>query len=180
MEQATAHRIRPVRPEEFDRLLSIINQAAEAYRGNIPADCWHEPYMSEEQLRAEMAAGVNFVGIHIAGQIAAVMGMQQVRNVELIRHAYVVPEHQGEGLGGELIETICGERRGQMLVGTWRAAQWAIRFYERHGFVLLPPEIIRLLLRTYWSITERQAETSVVLARPALDEPATVALVAAS
>ena len=162
--------VRRVRADEFDRLLSIINVAAEAYRGEIPEDCWHEPYMSAEQLRDEITAGVRFSGIDIGGELGAVMGVQDVRPVHLIRHAYVVPEHQGEGLGGELIERICASLPGQILVGTWRAAEWAIRFYEKHDFVLATEVATARLLKTYWKIPERQAEVSVVLARPAIDD----------
>ena len=158
--------IRPVRPDEFDRLLTIINEAAAAYRGTIPDDCWHEPYMSKAQLRDEMAAGVSFSGIEIAGELVAVMGIQDLGAVHLVRHAYVDPDHQGEGLGGQLIVKICAGLPHQILVGTWSAAQWAIRFYEKHGFALVPDKSTPGLLQTYWNIPPRQAAESVVLARP--------------
>ena len=105
------------------------------------------------------------------------MGMQPVRNVHLVRHAYVLPELQGIGLGSQLIEQVCGDYGGQILVGTWRAARWAIRFYERHGFESVPESSIPLLLRGYWKISDRQIETSMGLARPALDEDAVRRLV---
>lgn len=162
--------IRRLRVGELDRMLAIINAAAEAYRGRIPDDCWHQPYMPEEELRSEIGSGVLFHGIDDAGALVALMGVQQVRDVQLIRHAYVLPRCQGQGLGGRLVERICGLLPGQMLVGTWAAAGWAIRFYEGHGFSLLPSAVTPAVLRAYWRIPERQVATSVVLARPALDE----------
>lgn len=158
-------------------MLAIINSAAEAYRGQIPDDCWHEPYMGRDELEAELVAGIVFSGIEVEGQLAAIMGIQPVRNVRLVRHAYVLPGLQGIGLGGQLIEQVCGDYAGQILVGTWRAARWAIRFYERHGFETVPESSVAPLLRGYWRISDRQIETSIVLARPALDEDAVRRLV---
>lgn len=149
-------------------MLAIVNAAAEAYRGVIPADRWHEPYMPQAQLRQEIAAGVEFWGLEIADELAGVMGVQPVRDVDLIRHAYVRPDHQRHGVGAELIEHLRRHSTRPMLVGTWAAAHWAIAFYERHGFVLAPPERAAALLRTYWTIPERQIETSVVLESPPL------------
>lgn len=163
--------IRPVRPDEFDRVLAIINSAAVVYRGRIPDDCWHDPYMADEELRREIAASVRFFGIESDGQLAAVMGIQDVGPVHLIRHAYVDPRHQGEGLGSALIEYICEKLAGQLLVGTWRAAAWAIRFYEKHGFVLVPEQAKGSLLRAHWTIPDRQVAVSVVLARPEIGAP---------
>lgn len=157
--------IRPVGSDELDRVLAIINSAAVVYRGRIPDDCWHDPYMPEEQLRREIDSGVRFFGIDSDAELAAVMGIQDVGPVHLIRHAYVDPRHQGEGLGSALIEYICDELAGQVLVGTWRAAEWAIRFYEKHGFVLVHEEATARLLHDHWTIPERQADASVVLAR---------------
>jgi len=149
-------------------MLGIVNSAAEAYRGVIPADRWHEPYMPEAELREEIAAGVEFWGLETADGLAGVMGVQPVRDVELIRHAYVRPGHQRHGVGAELIEHLRRRSTRRMLVGTWAAATWAITFYERHGFVLVAPERAAALLRAYWTIPERQIETSVVLAYPPL------------
>jgi GNAT superfamily N-acetyltransferase len=157
--------LRPCREEERPLMLGIINAAADAYRGVIPADCWHEPYMSAAELDAEIRAGVEFWGYEQAGSLVGVMGTQSVRNVDLIRHAYVSPAWQGHGIGGALIGHLCTRSSRRMLVGTWAAASWAIRFYERHAFRLLEPRLTRALLRSYWSISERQIETSVVLAR---------------
>jgi len=149
-------------------MLAIVNGAAEAYRGVIPADRWHEPYMPEAELREEIAAGVEFWGLETADGLAGVMGVQPVRDVDLIRHAYVRPGHQRHGVGAELIEHLRRRSTRRMLVGTWAAATWAITFYERHGFVLVAPERAAALLRAYWTIPERQIETSVVLAYPPL------------
>lgn len=162
--------IRPCGRPDFTAMVDIINEAAKAYHGAIPVDCWHEPYMSESELRSEIAAGVRFVGCEIDGELAGVMGIQSVRNVELIRHAYVRRNHQGSGVGTLLIRHLCATLSGQVLVGTWTAAQWAIAFYERNGFSLIAGEQKDRLLRTYWSISDRQVETSIVLAKPPLDD----------
>jgi GNAT superfamily N-acetyltransferase len=153
--------IRPCRDDERDAILAIVNAAAEAYRGVIPADRWHEPYMSRGELDAEIAAGVAFWGY--GEPLTGVMGIQPVRDVVLIRHAYVAPASQGRGVGGALLEHLAATVPGPLLVGTWAAAEWAIRFYERHGFT--PVENTADLLRAYWDIPERQIETSVVLRR---------------
>jgi GNAT superfamily N-acetyltransferase len=163
--------IRPARADEMGAILGIINRAAQAYRGAIPADCFHEPYMSEAGLSDELAAGVTFVAYDIEGVIAGVMGIQRVDDVDLIRHAYVAPEYQGRGIGGALLTYLRMRSTGRILIGTWRAATWAIRFYEGHGFQLVPAESTAQLLRTYWSVSWRQIDESVVLAAPALDPP---------
>ena len=151
--------IRPCRDDEREAILAIVNAAAEAYRGVIPPDRWHEPYMPAAELDAELAAGVAFWGHEDADGLAGIMGIQPVRDVDLIRHAYVLPSHQGRGIGGALLEHLLRSTSRPILVGTWAAATWAIRFYERHGSARADTE----LLRTYWSIPERQVETSVVL-----------------
>jgi Sec-independent protein translocase protein TatA/GNAT superfamily N-acetyltransferase len=158
--------IRPLRDDEIDRALAIINQAALAYQGVIPGDCWHEPYMPEAELRAEIAAGVNFWGYETEGRLLGVTGRQDLQGVTLIRHAYVDPEAQRQGVGSSLLTYLLGEIPGPILVGTWAAAWWAVRFYEKHGFRLLPQVEKDQLLRTYWTISDRQVETSVVLADP--------------
>lgn len=158
--------IRPVRHDEIDAALSIINQAAQAYKGVIPADCWQEPYMPEEELRAEIAAGVDFSGYAGETGLLGVMGRQDLGEVTLIRHAYVDPGAQRQGLGSRLLTHLMDNIPGPVLVGTWAAAWWAIRFYEQHGFKLVTPETKDRLLRTYWTISDRQVETSVVLADP--------------
>jgi GNAT superfamily N-acetyltransferase len=159
-------RIRPCGDEEVSVMLDIINGAAQAYRGVIPPDQWHEPYMTLTQLRREIAAGVALWGCEIDGELAGVIGLQPVLDAALIRHAYVRPQHQRHGDGATLLAHVIQQStRQRMLVGTWAAASWAIRFYQRHGFELAPPERTRDLLQTYWTIPERQIETSVVLTR---------------
>ena len=155
--------VRRCRTDERDDILRIVNTAAEVYRGVIPADRWHEPYMPAEELDAEILAGVTFWGYEADGALVGVMGMQRVDDVELIRHAYVMPDRQGGGVGSALIEHLRPLSRGRILVGTWAAAGWAIRFYERHGFALVSRDETAVLLRRYWTIPERQIETSVVL-----------------
>jgi N-acetylglutamate synthase-like GNAT family acetyltransferase len=145
-------------------MLAIINDAAQAYRGVIPADRWHEPYMPEAELRAEIAAGVVFWGAEREGQLIGVMGLQDVQDVALIRHAYVATVERGRGTGGALLRHLLAQTDRPILVGTWAAASWAIRFYERHGFTLTTPAEKDRLLRRYWSIPDRQIETSAVLA----------------
>jgi GNAT superfamily N-acetyltransferase len=150
-------------------ILVIINAAAEAYRGVIPADCWHEPYMSRDELDREIAAGVVFWGYVQAGVLLGVMGLQSVRDVDLIRHAYVLPNRQRHGIGGALLDLLRRQGTRRMLVGTWAAADWAIRFYQRHGFELVSPSHKTALLNAYWTIPDRQIDTSVVLAGSQID-----------
>jgi GNAT superfamily N-acetyltransferase len=163
---AAGHAIRRCRDDERALILEIVNAAAEAYRGVIPADRWHEPYMPPEELDGEIAAGVEFWGYEADGELVGVMGIQPVRDVDLIRHAYVSPGQQRHGVGGALLEHLLGSAGRQVLVGTWAAAEWAIRFYRRHGFEPVSRERTAELLTDYWNIPERQVETSVVLARP--------------
>ena len=155
--------IRPCRDDERPAILAIVNAAAEAYRGVIPADRWHEPYMSAQELDAEIAAGVTFWGGERDGALAGVMGIQRVRDVQLIRHAYVDPAAQGGGVGRALLEHLTGRAGAPLLVGTWAAAEWAIRFYVRNGFTQVSPARKDELLREYWDIPDRQIATSVVL-----------------
>ncbi len=147
-------------------VLAIVNAAAEAYRGVIPADRWHEPYMDADELGAEIAAGVAFWGYEADGALVGVMGIQPVGDVDLIRHAYVAPGSQRRGVGAALLAHLRGQSERRMLVGTWADAEWAVRFYRRNGFEQVSPGLRTELLRRYWSIPERQVETSVVLADP--------------
>lgn len=156
--------IRPCEADERDAILAVVNAAAEAYRGVIPADRWHDPYMGGDELAGEMAAGVAFWGYEADGALVGVMGIQTVGDVDLIRHAYVLPAHQGEGVGTALLRHLRGLAERPMLVGTWAAAEWAVRFYERNGFARVGEADRAALLRRYWTIPERQIETSVVLA----------------
>jgi GNAT superfamily N-acetyltransferase len=162
--------IRPCRDDERSAILAIVNSAAEVYRDAIPADRWHEPYMQPDELENEIAAGVEFSGYEADGVLLGVMGIQPVDDVDLIRHAYVQPGHQGLGVGSALLEHMRRSTDRQLLVGTWVAAVWAIRFYQRHGFTMVSPDLKSKLLRTYWTIPERQVETSVVLASPPILE----------
>jgi GNAT superfamily N-acetyltransferase len=155
--------IRPAREDERKAILEIVNAAAVAYRGVIPADRWHEPYMAAEELDHEITAGVSFLVYELDGKLLGVMGIQPVHEVELIRHAYVLPGSQRHGVGGALLEHLRATSPRRMLVGTWAAAEWAIKFYQRHGFELVSPERKTELLKTYWTVPDRQIETSVVL-----------------
>ena len=156
-------RVRVCRRDEFSRIHLVINDAAVAYRGVIPDDRWHEPYMSEEELEAEIAAGVRFLGWYSPpGTLLGVMGSQEVQDVTLIRHAYVLSSSQRGGIGSALIAALMEGTKRSLLVGTWKAASWAVAFYERHGFRLV--DDTATVLRRYWTIPDRQIETSVVLA----------------
>lgn len=158
--------IRPCAEADFEAIYEIINEAAEAYRGIIPQDRWHEPYMPREKLRQEVEADVTFWGYEEGGRLLGVMGIQPVQDVTLIRHAYVRPAQQKQGIGAKLLAALRKQTDGPVLIGTWAAATWAIRFYEKHGFRQVSPQEKDRLLREYWSIPERQVETSVVLADP--------------
>ena len=159
---------------DFPAILAVINDAAEAYRGIIPADRWHEPYMSESELAGQLAQGVRFRcfvedssaqdGSVEAGRVIGVMGIQDRGEVQLIRHAYVRTDHRSRGIGALLLADLIAGTDKPMLIGTWQAASWAIRFYQRHGFELVPDAEKTSLLNKFWVIPERQIETSVVLA----------------
>ena len=163
--------IRRCTDDDIPAIDTIINEAATIYRGAIPDDCWHEPYMSRSALLAEMAAGVEFWGWEDGGALVGVMGVQDVRDVTLIRHAYVKPSHQGHGVGGALLTTLTDRASRPLLIGTWAAAQWAIGFYRKHGFEVAGREETLRLLDTYWRISPRQRDTSVVLSRRAVTAP---------
>ena len=151
-------------PADFKSILHVVNEAAEAYRGVIPRDRWKEPYMPAEELREEIEIRVEFYGWREDGVLVAVMGIQPFNDVTLIRHAYVLTKCQRRGIGEKLLRHLLGvARTSEILVGTWEAAFWAIRFYEKHGFRLVSKEEKNRLLRKYWNIPERQVETSVVL-----------------
>jgi len=155
--------IRRCTEADFPTMFEIINDAAQAYRGIIPADRWQEPYMSAEELRHEVGAGVEFWGYEQEGALLGVMGIQPVQDVTLIRHAYVRTAVRQQGIGGQLLAHLRALTTRPILIGTWAAATWAIRFYAKHGFQQVTEEEKNLLLR-YWQIPERQVETSVVMA----------------
>ena len=146
-------------------ILAIINDAAIVYRGVIPADRWHEPYMSMDELTREIAGGVIFWVAEEDGRLSGVMGIQDKGDVALVRHAYVVPSTQRSGVGTSLLRYVEAMVDKPILIGTWASASWAIEFYRRNGFIVVSDDDKDRLLRKYWSIPERQIETSVVLAR---------------
>jgi len=156
--------IRPCRDDERAAIGAIVNAAAVVYRGVIPADRWHEPYMSADELAREIADGVDFRVAELDGRLAGVMGIQDRGDVALVRHAYVSSAVQQRGIGSALLRDLLAQSAKPVLIGTWAAASWAIAFYERHGFVVVPVDVKERLLHTYWSIPARQVETSVVLA----------------
>lgn len=157
---------------DFEEMLAVINAAAHAYRGVIPADRWHEPYMSSDELAGEMADGVVFWVAEQDGGLVGLMGIQDRGDVALVRHAYVAPSTQRAGVGTKLLRHVEVLVDKPILIGTWAAATWAIEFYRRNGFRLVSAGDKDRLLRRYWSIPERQIETSVVLARPVSTSPA--------
>jgi GNAT superfamily N-acetyltransferase len=157
--------IRRCTDDDFDSILEIVNDAATAYRGVIPADRWHEPYMGADELRREIEDGVSFWGFESEGTLLGVMGIQDRGEVTLIRHAYVRTAARRGGIGTQLLLHLETLITGPILIGTWAAASWAVSFYERNGYHLVPEGEKAGLLRRYWSIPERQVETSVVLAK---------------
>jgi GNAT superfamily N-acetyltransferase len=153
--------IRICQSNETERLYFIINEAARAYEGVIPSDCYHQPYMSMDELKRETKR-ITFLGWEVNGELVGVMGLEPIKDVTLIRHAYILPRWQQQGIGSKLLnhlKTLVTTSR--LLVGTWADANWAIQFYKKHGFTLSPNK--DELLKTYWDIPRRQIETSVVL-----------------
>jgi N-acetylglutamate synthase-like GNAT family acetyltransferase len=155
--------IRKGTDEDFNDIYAIINDAAIAYKGVIPPDRWHEPYMTKEELKAEIEDGVQFSCYVDDQEILGVMGIQDKGDVKLIRHAYVRTKQRQKGIGTVLLQELINNSTKPILIGTWKAADWAIRFYEKHGFCLVGEEEKNRLLKKYWTIPERQVETSVVL-----------------
>jgi N-acetylglutamate synthase-like GNAT family acetyltransferase len=149
---------------DFDEINAVINDSATAYRGVIPPDRWHDPYMTVNELRTQIEDGVEFWKYMDEGQILGVMGIQEKGDVTLIRHAYTRTTNRGGGIGSKLLDHLLGKSSTPVLIGTWADASWAIRFYQKHGFRALPEDEKESLLQKYWSIPERQIETSVVLA----------------
>ncbi len=156
--------IRKCEAADFREIFEIVNDAAEAYRGIIPADRWNDPYMPEDKLRHEIDDGVVFWGLEAGGRLVGVMGLQDVGDVYLVRHAYVRTSERRGGIGGALVKALYEKTSKPTLIGTWAAADWAVRFYEKYGFKMVDIETKNRLLKTYWTIPERQVETSVVLA----------------
>lgn len=156
--------IRKTEERDFEAVLSTINDAAEAYRGVIPADRWHQPYMSGDELCREIASGVEFWAMFDGDSVLGVMGIQDKKDVSLVRHAYTMTTSQGKGIGTRLLHHVQSLTSKPMLVGTWASASWAIGFYQKNGFKMVSPAEKDRLLGTYWSVPHRQVETSVVLA----------------
>jgi GNAT superfamily N-acetyltransferase len=149
---------------DFETVYAIINDGAQAYKGIIPADRWTEPYMSRDKLRHEIADGIVFWGFEAEGALVGVMGLQDVQDVTLIRHAYVRTGNRNQGIGGKLLSHLRTITSRPVLIGTWADAVWAIGFYEKHGYRVVDPVEKDRLLKKYWNIPDRQVETSVVLA----------------
>ena len=156
--------IRTSRPDDFDAIYTIINDAAIAYKGVIPEDRWHDPYMTRTELQKQIDEGVKFSCYCEDDRVLGVMGIQYKNDVVLIRHAYVLTISRNKGIGTKLLRQLTHESEKPFLIGTWRAATWAVGFYLRNGFKLVAEDEKEILLRKYWSIPERQVETSVVLA----------------
>ena len=156
--------IRQCSPSDFDVIWNIINDAAQAYKGIIPADRWHEPYMPREDLRRELQDGVEFWGFDSQDGLIGVMGIQDKGEVNLIRHAYVKTAQRRKGVGAQLLQFLESRSDKPILIGTWADAGWAVSFYQKHGYRLLDTKEKTALLKKFWSIPDRQIETSVVLA----------------
>ena len=151
---------------DTSKILHIINDASLRYKGIIPDNCWHEPYMSEQELVDEFSDGVRMFGYHHNNKLIGVIGIQEVKDVILIRHAYTLTSYQGKGTGSKLLKYLLKKNQNsRLLVGTWRAATWAIRFYEKFGFILQTMDQSTLLLKKYWKISSNQIKNSVVLER---------------
>ena len=151
---------------DTSKILYIINDASLKYKGIIPDDCWHDPYMSEQELINEFSDGIRMFGYHHNDKLIGTIGIQEVKDVILIRHAYILTSHQGKGTGSALLEYLLKENQNsRLLVGTWLNATWAIQFYEKFGFILRTKEQSTLLLKKYWKIPSKQIKNSVVLER---------------
>jgi len=159
----TRSEIRACIAADEPEMAAIINDSAAAYKGVIPADRWHEPYMSREELGHEIAACVRFSGYTEKGRLLGVMGIQEVKDVTLIRHAYVRTNARNQGIGGKLLAHLVAQTTRPILIGTWAAATWAIQFYRCNGFTLVAENEKNVLLKTYWTVPDRQIATSVVL-----------------
>ena len=156
--------IREYKKSDSSKILHVINDAAIRYKGIIPDSCWHEPYMSKQELVNEFNAGVRMYGYHDNNQLTGAIGIQEVKDVILIRHAYILTSYQGKGMGSELLKYLLKKNRNsRLLVGAWQDATWAIQFYEKFGFILHAKDQSTLLLKKYWKISSNQIKNSVVL-----------------
>ena len=151
---------------DSSKILYVINDAAAKYKGVIPDNCWHEPYLSDRELLNEFKDGVRMFGYLHNNKLIGVIGFQEIKDVVLIRHAYTLTAYQGEGTGSAMLEYLLNKNRNsRLLVGTWKNAKWAIRFYEKFGFILHAKDQSTLLLKKYWKIPSQQIENSIVLER---------------
>ena len=150
--------------KNISNILYVINDASLKYKGIIPNDCWHEPYMTKQKLISEFANGVRMFGYNKDSNLVGVMGIQELKNVTLIRHAYILTQYQGLGIGKSLLQHLFKIKTSScLLVGTWRDATWAIQFYEKFGFLLHTKKQTAQLLKKYWNLPSKQIENSVVL-----------------
>ena len=151
---------------DISKILHVINDASLRYQGIIPNDCWHQPYMSEQELIDEFSDGVRMFGYNQDNKLIGVIGFQEKKDVTLIRHAYTLTSYQGKGTGSALLEYLLKKNKNsRLLVGTWRNSTWAIRFYKKFGFILHSKKQTTLLLKKYWQISSKQIQNSVVLER---------------
>ena len=158
--------IKEYKKKDINKILNIINDASLKYKGVIPSNCWHEPYMSEDELIDEISDGVHMFGYHDNNKLISVIGIQEVKDATLIRHAYTLTSHQGKGIGSSLLEYLLKKnQKSRLLVGTWRKAEWAIQFYKKFGFIIHSKDQSTILLKKYWKIPAKQIDNSVVLER---------------
>ena len=158
--------IKEYKKKDINKILNIINDASLKYKGVIPNNCWNEPYMSESELIDEISDGVHMFGYHDNNKLISVIGFQEVKDSTLIRHAYTLTSYQGKGIGSALLEYLLKKnQKSRLLVGTWRKAEWAIRFYKKFGFIIHPKDQSTILLKKYWKIPAKQIDNSVVLER---------------
>jgi len=158
--------IKEYKKKDINKILNIINDASLKYKGVIPNNCWHEPYMSEDELIDEISDGVHMFGYHDNNKLISVIGIQEVKDATLIRHAYTLTSHQGKGIGSSLLEYLLKKnQKSRLLVGTWRKAEWAIQFYKKFGFIIHSKDQSTILLKKYWKIPAKQIDNSVVLER---------------
>ena len=158
--------IREYKKKDTSQILNIVNDASLKYKGVIPNNCWHEPYMSESELIDEISDGVHMFGYHDNNKLISVIGIQEVKDATLIRHAYTLTSYQGKGIGSTLLEYLLKKnQKSRLLVGTWRKAEWAIRFYKKFGFIIRSKDQSTILLKKYWKIPTKQIDNSVVLER---------------
>ena len=158
--------IKEYKKKDINKILNIINDASLKYKGVIPSNCWHEPYMSEDELIDEISDGVHMFGYHDNNKLISVIGIQKVKDATLIRHAYTLTSYQGKGIGSAFLEHLLKKNhKSRILVGTWRKAEWAIRFYKKFGFIIHSKDQSTMLLKKYWKIPTMQINNSVVLER---------------